>query len=106
MINSCIDRAGGVVPDTISCITAESERQDKRLNQAYRQLLGLLSNPQKQSLKQAQRDWIKYRDSNSLYYYDPDGGQDAHVNSVMKYEEMTKQRTDELEAELEFLKMK
>jgi uncharacterized protein YecT (DUF1311 family) len=104
-VDNCIDRAAAVVPATISCITAESARQDKRLNQAYKQLLSLLSEHQKQALKQAQRDWIRYRDSNSSYYYDPQDGTDAHVNSVMKYEEMTKLRADELETELAALKM-
>jgi len=86
--------------EIINCATAETEKQDKRLNIAYKKLLAELTAGQQLQLKAAQRAWIAFRDKNSIYYYDPDGGTDAHVASVFKYLDMTANRADELELEI------
>ena len=96
-LDHCIQEAAGIVPKTIDCITAQSTQEDQRLNEIYRILMKDLSSERQAQLRQVQRDWIKFRDSNAAYYYDPEGGQDAHVSSVMKYFEMTRDRANELE---------
>ena len=98
--DSCIESAAGVTYDNINCITAEIERQDNRLNTAYKKLLAKLTNGQQSQLKAAQRAWIVFRDKNSAYYYDPEGGTDAHMASVFKYLEMTTDRASELELQI------
>jgi len=38
-----------------------------------------LSGKRKEGLLEAQRAWIKFRDTNCNFYYDPDGGSAAHL---------------------------
>ncbi|MBK8897227.1 MAG: DUF1311 domain-containing protein [Candidatus Competibacteraceae bacterium] len=91
-MDQCIDRVNG-----IDCITTESEVEDQRMNNLYQGLMRRLSKNRQTQLRQTQRDWLRFRDSNSVFYYDPDGGQNAYVQSVLKYHEMTKNRADELQ---------
>ena len=41
---------------------ARYEKADKKMNAAYRQLLGILDNAGKGSLREAQRAWLAWRD--------------------------------------------
>ena len=99
-LNSCIENAAAVTPDVISCISVETELQDRRLNVAYKKLQAELTSGQQSQLKKAQRAWVGYRDANSSYYYDPDGGQDARIASAFQYLNMTAERVKELEIDL------
>ena len=78
---ACMDKSGGVTMDMIECITAENQRQDARLNKAYKTLMAELSPERRKQLLEAQRAWIKYRDANCSFYNDPDGGTLARVNA-------------------------
>ena len=62
-------------------MTAETKRQDAQLNKAYKALMADLSPARKTQLQEAQRAWIKYRDANCGFYYDPDGGTLARVSA-------------------------
>jgi uncharacterized protein YecT (DUF1311 family) len=77
----CMDKAGGVTPAMIDCISAELKRQDVLLNENYRKLMASLSTKRKQALQEAQRAWLKFRDTNCDFYYDPDGGTAARVDA-------------------------
>jgi uncharacterized protein YecT (DUF1311 family) len=79
--DACMDKAGGVTPAMIDCISAELKRQDALLNQNYRSLMVSLSAARKKTLQEAQRAWIKFRDSNCDFYYDPDGGSAARIDA-------------------------
>jgi uncharacterized protein YecT (DUF1311 family) len=57
------DAARGITSAMMSCLGEENERQDARLNQAYRMVMTRLSVRGKTKLRQAQRLWIKNRDS-------------------------------------------
>jgi uncharacterized protein YecT (DUF1311 family) len=59
---ACLDKAGGVTPAMMDCISAELKRQDALLNQNYRKLMASLSAGRKKALQEAQRAWIKFRD--------------------------------------------
>src|SRR3981081_1377908 len=77
---TCLDKASGVTFEMITCISAETKRQDVRLNEHYNKLISKLSANRKKVLLEAQRAWIKFRDANCrFYYYDPEGGSSARV---------------------------
>lgn len=81
----------------IECIDAEAQRQDGRLNKAYKALMAGLSAERKKQLLDAQRNWIKFRDANCGFYYDPDGGTMARVSANDCVMNMTAGRAKELE---------
>ena len=76
---ACIDRSKGVTGEMLDCMGAEFERQDARLNENYKKLMAKLSGKRKEALLEAQRAWIKFRDANCNFYYDPEGGSAAHL---------------------------
>ena len=72
--SACMDKSKGVTSEMLDCISAEFTRQDARLNENYKRLMSKLSGKRKEGLLEAQRAWIKIRDTNCNFYYDPDGG--------------------------------
>ena len=79
--SACMDKSKGVTSEMLDCISAEFTRQDDRLNENYKRLMSKLSGKRKEGLLEAQRAWIKFRDTNCSFYYDPDGGSAAHLAS-------------------------
>jgi uncharacterized protein YecT (DUF1311 family) len=98
----CVDEAAGVTSSTVDCIAAETKRQDLRLNQAYKNLIETLTPSRKQELLDIQRLWIKFRDANCNFYYDPDGGSIVRVLSANCVMDMTAERAGELENFLKY----
>jgi uncharacterized protein YecT (DUF1311 family) len=97
----CIEKADAIDPRILDCMSAEWERQDKRLNVAYKKLLSLSSPGQKKKLQEVQRLWVKYTEANCGFYYDPEGGTsarqsanqcaiDSRVNRAKELEELVK----------------
>jgi uncharacterized protein YecT (DUF1311 family) len=76
---ACMDRSSGVTSEMLDCMGAEFTRQDARLNENYKRLMEKLSAKRKEALLEAQRAWIKFRDANCNFYYDPEGGSAAHL---------------------------
>jgi len=95
--SNCMDRSGGVTVNMLDCIAAETDRQDTRLNNAYKRTMASLNATRKKQLQEVQRIWIRYRDANCDFYADPNGGTIATVNSNSCYMEATAERTTELE---------
>lgn len=93
----CMDRSNGVTVEMLNCIGAETQRQDVRLNQAYKEVMASLTPERKKQLQDAQRAWIKYRDANCDFYADPDGGTLATVSSNDCFMSATAARAKELE---------
>lgn len=81
----------------LNCIAAETKRQDVRLNKAYKEIMGQLSNERQKKLQNTQRLWIKYRDANCGFYADPDGGSSAQVSASECFMISTAERASELE---------
>ena len=79
--SACLDKSKEVTSEMLDCISAEFTRQDDRLNENYKRLMSKLSGKRKEGLLEAQRAWIKFRDTNCNFYYDPDGGSAAHLAS-------------------------
>ena len=94
--DTCMDKAAGVTPAMIDCISAELKRQDAVLNENYRKLMAPLSAKRKKALQEAQRAWLKFRDTNCDFYYDPDGGTAARVDSSECLLNATTDRAGEL----------
>ncbi len=61
-LETCIDKDSSTAGMT-RCADKALEMWDKELNRAYNELSAKLDPKGKQSLKAAQMDWIKYRDS-------------------------------------------
>ncbi|MBK7664222.1 MAG: DUF1311 domain-containing protein [Sterolibacteriaceae bacterium] len=92
----CMQAAAGVNADTHACISAEAILQDARLNDAYAQLRA--AQPARYpALQAAQRDWIRFRDSNCGYRNDPEGGSAARLAAGACLLRMTAERADELQ---------
>ena len=94
---ACMDTSGGTTMGMIECITAETQRQDARLNKAYKAVMADLSPARKKQLLEAQRAWLKFRDANCAFYDDPDGGTLARVNANDCVMTATATRASELE---------
>jgi len=102
--SDCMDKAEkGTTADMLQCDGEELDRQDARLNDAYKKLMSKLSHDRKKALLKAQRAWIKFREANCDYWYDPHGGTAARSNASGCLLTMTAARTKELEGMLEGL---
>ena len=84
----------------IDCIVTETKRQDQRMTIAYKKLMSSLNPTRKKQLLTAQRLWIKYRDANCAFVYDPDGGSMARISGNGCYLETTTIRAEKLEGYL------
>ena len=94
---TCMGKSKGVTSEMMDCISAETARQDARLNAInYKKLLAKLSAKRKKTLLDAQRAWIKFRDLNCEFYYDPDGGTAARLASNDCFLQATADRAKEL----------
>lgn len=96
--DACMDKSGGVTQSMVECMVAETKRHDARLNKAYKALMGSLTPERQKQLQEAQRAWLKFRDTNCAFYYDPDGGTLARVEANDCVMNMTANRAKELEA--------
>ncbi len=94
---------------TVECITKATESWDKELNKNYKQLQKLLPAAQQESLKTAQIQWIKYRDSEIqlLYkvYSNLEGSMWQPIVASRKLD-ITKQRALELKSYIDDLSFK
>jgi uncharacterized protein YecT (DUF1311 family) len=102
--SDCIDKAEkGTTADMFQCNGEELDRQNARLNDDYKKLISKLSPDRKKALLKAQRAWIKFREANCDYWYDPQGGTAARLNASGCTLTMTAARAKELEGMLEGL---
>lgn len=63
----CIDKADSNMVATAACLTAEKNRQDKRLNANYKALLAKLTPESKKQLVLAERAWLKFKETNGAF---------------------------------------
>jgi len=80
------------------CADLDHKREDKRLNEVYKRLMGGLDKQGQKILREAQRAWIPYRDKNcSLHADSMRGGTGSGLLFLSCMAEMTSSRADELE---------
>jgi len=91
------EAAQGVTIAMADCTSAEIEVQDARLNAAYQQAMRGLEDGPRQKLREAQRAWIKFRDSKCASESQSGGTMDI-LNGGGCVLEATVRRTIELEA--------
>lgn len=60
---NCIDRSGGVTSEMLKCVTLSYQTADASLNKAWLELSPKLDSLQKKAFRDAQRDWISFRDT-------------------------------------------
>jgi uncharacterized protein YecT (DUF1311 family) len=95
--SECIDKASrGAMAEMFECNGEELDRQDARLNDAYKKLMSKQSRGQKKALVEAQRAWLKFRKANCDFYNDPDGGSVDRFSSSACLVNMTASRAREL----------
>ncbi|WP_157272192.1 lysozyme inhibitor LprI family protein [Azohydromonas aeria] len=95
--SACMDQSNGVTATMLACMSAETRRQDARLNQAYKAVMAQLSEARQKELRDAQRAWLKFREANCRFYADPEGGTIATVNASDCLMSATAARARELE---------
>src|SRR5437868_2127442 len=78
---ACMNRPDVTTAGMHACISAETARQDKSLNAAYKSLQQVIAPARKPKLLDAQRAWLKFRDANCGFQADPDGGTIAGLNA-------------------------
>jgi uncharacterized protein YecT (DUF1311 family) len=93
----CMDKTGNTTASMTECMMAEIKRQDAQLNKAYKALMTDLLPSRKTQLQETQRIWMKYRDANCAFYFDPEGGTQARVNANECMMNTTAERARELE---------
>lgn len=79
----------------VDCLNVKAAEWDKRLNAAYAKALKGTETKQRESLRVAERLWLKYRDANCLYYSLGEGSI-ARVEAAECMLRMTKSRAREL----------
>ncbi|MDQ7977147.1 lysozyme inhibitor LprI family protein [Paraburkholderia sp. SARCC-3016] len=92
----CVSKSNGVTVAMLDCIAAETSKQDGRLNKSYQATMAALPPNKRLDLRNAQRAWIKDRDSKCAL--DTDGGTAAQVNSASCVLDMTARRAKDLQA--------
>ncbi|HVZ42519.1 MAG TPA: lysozyme inhibitor LprI family protein [Ramlibacter sp.] len=85
-----------------TCAARDYEREDARLNKAYRDVIAKLEPAKREKLREVQRLWLSYRDLNCDFQTDDYVGGTMYslVHSIC-LTEMSKQRTKDLKAMLE-----
>ena len=87
------------------CNGIEFKKADDELNAVYGKLLKILDSEGKSRLKESQRAWLNYRDSNANFRADINrGGNWEPIRGTEAKTEMTMQRAKELKNELELRK--
>jgi uncharacterized protein YecT (DUF1311 family) len=90
----CMSKSDGVTVEVLDCTVAETSNQDGQLNKNYQAAMVTLPPERRLELRNAQRAWIKARDSKCVL--DQDGGTAAQINSASCVLDMTAQRAKEL----------
>lgn len=81
----------------LGCMSAEAAIQDARLNKAYKEAMAHLKPARKKQLQEAQRIWLKFKEANCGFYYDPEGGSSAKLDAAICDMDMLARRAKELE---------
>ena len=86
--------------EIVECVGALTAAWDRRLNVAYRELIGDMEPKSRERLRAAQRLWIQYRDANCAWHGGGEGTI-ARVEAAECFRSMTAARAMELEEEPE-----
>jgi uncharacterized protein YecT (DUF1311 family) len=93
----CMEKQGGSTAGSGACIDAEFKLWDTRLNKAYKDALKFKAAPK--AWRQAQRDWLKYKDSQCYALIAAPHGSGDSVDASTCNLNMTIERTLQLESD-------
>lgn len=82
----CLERAGSETIARAACQSAEKERQDTRLNAAYKMLLNKQSGAAKENLVRAERAWLDFHGASTAVESSLYGGETVGSFEVMQRE--------------------
>jgi uncharacterized protein YecT (DUF1311 family) len=105
-LDACIDKNGST-PGMVECTDKAYAAWDKELNQNYGELMRALNPKQKEALRLAQLEWIKYRDlefKSIDSIYDTLDGTMYIPMRISSHLEVIKKRSLELKDHLELVK--
>lgn len=97
-LDTCMKKAEGTTPGIRDCLSSEHAYQDKRLNVAYKKLMSSLSQDQRTTLRDEERQWIAFRDK--FCAMDPNPGQGQELDSAECLVDQTADRATVLEARI------
>lgn len=84
--------------DIGQCLALENERQEARLNQAYRMVMARLPAARKAALLTSERAWVKARNREcDAAYHEMEGGSGAGIAQLMCQDVRAAERTSWLE---------
>ena len=92
---SCMNKAAST-SQMLVCITAETKRQDLRLNQSYQELMTKLDPQEKEKLRSAEQAWLNYRKADCNVYEGLTGGTIDTVNASSCFMNKTAARANDL----------
>lgn len=95
--STCTSNSGGNTSNLSDCGGTELDKQNARLNEAYKSAMAVLSTEQKSNLQEAQALWIKFRDADCGMYYSLTGGTMDILEGIGCELSMTLERADSLE---------
>ncbi|WP_249265859.1 lysozyme inhibitor LprI family protein [Serratia proteamaculans] len=94
----CMNKPDNDTPSMAACIETEFNLWDARLNKAYKQSLKLTA-PEPKAWRQAQRDWLKFKDSQCNALVAAPHGSGDMLDSASCQLNMTIERTLQLESD-------
>lgn len=90
--DSCMDRAGGITSEMLSCIGQAQDRAAARLDTTLGKAKSSISPARRASLYEAQERWLAYRQAHCDFLADPEGGTAASVISADCWLSLTEER--------------
>ncbi|MGO4743283.1 lysozyme inhibitor LprI family protein [Serratia quinivorans] len=93
----CMAKQGGSTPGASACIEAEFNLWDARLNKSYKEALKFKAAPK--AWREAQRNWLKYKDSQCMALVAAPHGSGDALDSASCDLNMTIERTLQLESD-------
>jgi uncharacterized protein YecT (DUF1311 family) len=91
---------GSSTYEIVECQKAELAELDKSLNAAYQKAMDLAQPKQREQLRAAQRQWLKFRDAD-CEYYELGEGTIARIEGGQCMLDLTRARAKELEQAVE-----
>jgi len=92
LFGSCMNQAGGITSEMLSCIGEAQDRADARLDTTLGKAKSSISPARRASLYEAQERWLAYRQAHCDFLADPEGGTAASVISADCWLSLTEER--------------
>lgn len=89
---SCMDRAGGITSEMLTCIGQAQDRADARLDTTLGKAKSSISPARRASLNEAQEGWLAYRQAHCDFLAGPEGGTAASLIAADCWLSLTEER--------------